>query len=180
MSTLNAARERTEAKLKYATIHLEELRLRRALDPSQGGDFERAHQEAFLFHLLGVRDALFQEINIFYDCGLEMNEVTKKALSDALRVKSEPSPAFEAITELESDESSWIEIARRMRNQLTHQKNVSQHFTSDERKEVIHLKDPLTEKWIEQDYMDLFSNWWTAMRDLVTQLQEKMPGAESD
>ena len=40
---------RTESKLRYAEIHLNELKEQESL---VGSDFERTHQESFLFHLL--------------------------------------------------------------------------------------------------------------------------------
>jgi hypothetical protein len=47
--------ERTDAKLRYATVHLDELKARS--EPWNGDDWERAHYESFFFHLFGARDA---------------------------------------------------------------------------------------------------------------------------
>ena len=45
--------DRTAAKLRYAKVHLDELA---ALKSLCGDDFDRAHQESYLFHLLGAHD----------------------------------------------------------------------------------------------------------------------------
>jgi len=55
MKEIKNVQERTNAKLRYARLHLEELRSYRR--KGSGDDFERSHQEAFLFHLFGTRDA---------------------------------------------------------------------------------------------------------------------------
>ena len=62
-STTKALQERTAAKLRYAEVHLREIR---ELGQPDGGDFDRAHQESFLFHLLSTRDALLAELNVYY------------------------------------------------------------------------------------------------------------------
>jgi hypothetical protein len=58
--------DRTDAKLRYAKLHLEELQAVKRLN---GDDLERSHEEAFLYHLFGARDALLSEINLYYAAG---------------------------------------------------------------------------------------------------------------
>ena len=60
--------ERTHQKLRFARLHLEELK--NLSPPASGNDFERAHHEAFLTQLFGSYDAFLQELNILLDCGL--------------------------------------------------------------------------------------------------------------
>ncbi len=55
--------ERTNAKLRYARVHLDELK---AQGPPNGGDFDHAHQKSFLFHLLGTADAFLAELCHYY------------------------------------------------------------------------------------------------------------------
>ena len=50
-TVIKALQERTGAKLRYAGVHLDELE---AMPSRRGDNFERAHQESFLYHLLGV------------------------------------------------------------------------------------------------------------------------------
>lgn len=51
---LENLRARTDAKLRFAEVHLKELL---ALPRLSGDDFDRAHQESYLYHLIGAKDA---------------------------------------------------------------------------------------------------------------------------
>lgn len=180
MSRLNAARERTDAKLKYAAIHLDELRLRRVLYGSQVGNWERAHQESFLFHLLGVRDALLQEINLFHACGLKMKNVSIGRISQRLVKNGSGSAALRTLMKLEGMTSTWLSIAKRLRNMSTHQRNVHRQLVVDgANDDPQFFRDPLTGKWIETDYIELFTQWHEKATKLVRNLRDKMPGAEN-
>jgi hypothetical protein len=75
---------RTDAKLRYAKIHLDELA---ALPIRNGDDFDRAHQESFLFHLFGVRDAFLAELNHYYRCGLPQHDLTVGKLRNVLKAR---------------------------------------------------------------------------------------------
>ena len=180
MTKLNAARERTEAKLKYAAIHLDELRRRRVLYGSQIGDWERAHQESFLFHLLGVRDALLQEINLFHACGLKMRNVSIGRISQRLVKSGSVSAALRILMKLEGMRSTWLSIAKRLRNTSTHQKNVPRQLIVDgANDDPQFFRDPLTGKWIETNCIDLFAQWHGKAIKLIKNLRGKMPGAEN-
>ena len=61
---LKPLRVRVDSKLRFAEIHLEELRELEAKTPLGGSDFDRAHQESFLFHLFSAKDAFLIELNI--------------------------------------------------------------------------------------------------------------------
>ena len=75
---------RTDAKLRYAKIHLDELA---TLPIRNGDDFDRAHQESFLFHLFGVRDAFLAELNHYYRCGLPQHDLTVGKLRNVLKAR---------------------------------------------------------------------------------------------
>jgi len=156
MSKLNAARERTDAKLRYAAIHLDELKERRGIGRADGSDWERAHQESFLFHLFGVRDALLQEINFFHECGLMPHDVNKRKLTKRLAKMGIQSQAFRTLTRLEGMKSSWISIAARMRNVFTHQKGLPLNFrvhvggVGSEEDGHVSLRDPEIDKLMQK------------------------------
>lgn len=177
MTELHAARQRTDAKLRYTLIYLNELRQRRVDYGSQIGDWERAHQESFLYHLLGVRDALLQEINLFHGCGLMPQHVRKQDLQKRLAKMDVQSPPFETLTRLEAMKSSWIRIAGRMRNTFTHQKGVPRIILVDrERDDPVFLRDPAIDR-LKQRLSDannadegsleeaLAKSEWRAIRD---------------
>lgn len=180
MSKLNAARERTDAKLRYADVHLVELEKGRLLDSEQGTDWEQAHQESFLFHLFGVKDALLQEINLFHVCDLPMRRVSIGSISQKLVKSGSESRALRTLMKLEGMKSTWISAARRFRNVLMHQKNIptTYHWGGENHRKVF-LEDLLTRKLIETDYRDLFKQWHGKATKLVKNLRDKMPGAEN-
>ena len=80
-----------DAKLRYAAVHLEELQA----TERRGSDFDRSHQEAFLFQLSGVRDAFFQECNLRHDCGLDPEKVRRNSLEEKLRASGKEAPSLE-------------------------------------------------------------------------------------
>ena len=68
--TIRSLQDRTDAKLDYAGVHLQEI-LNQELD---GGKFDLAHQESFLFHLCGTRNAFLWELNEYYAAGVARTE----------------------------------------------------------------------------------------------------------
>lgn len=180
MTKLNAAIERTDAKLRYADVLLFEMAAKRLIDPAQGTDWARAHQEGFLFHLLGVRDALLQELNLFHGCGLAIDQVRKADLAAKLEKQDSTSPALDLLNTLESDQTSWLSIASRMRHHSMHRRNVPrQFFVGGASHDLEFLMDPLAGDPIETDYMELFKQWRDEMRQLVQDMRAKMPGDEN-
>jgi len=180
MTQLNAARERTDAKLQYAAVHLDELQQRRRLARADGSPWERAHQESFLFHLLGTRDALLQEINIFHSCGLPMKQVAIGSISQRLVRSGVVSKALRTLMRMEGLRSSWLSVAKRLRHRSTHQKGIPHQFVMDsKRDDPVYLRDPGTGELIEVDFIELFAQWHEKATKLVENLRSKMPGAEN-
>ncbi|MCK5804264.1 MAG: hypothetical protein KAI66_15610 [Lentisphaeria bacterium] len=209
MTKLNAARERTDSKLRYAAIYLDELKVKGGIGRGDGSDWERAHQESFLYHILGVKDGLLQEINLFHQCELVPRHVRKQDLVDRLRKMGIRSHSLSVLVRLERLQSSWISIAGRMRHLFTHQKGVPRKFhVGGEEDGHVHLRDPRIDdlkhnlekagtpellestlaqpEWrairaaSETDCLELFSQWHAEAVKLVENLRSKMPGAEND
>ncbi len=198
MTKLDAARGRTDSKLQYAKVHLTELADRRLEDNSRGGHWERAHQESFLYHLVGVRDALFQEINIAHACGLKTREVNVRDLSVKLMKLGRQSRGLRTLAHLEGMKSSWISIARRQRNHFTHRGDLPRHFHKGGSQDgKVYVTDPLADQLSkkdqkrlaefersivrasETDCVALFTEWCRKAGRLVENLRSKMPGAEN-
>ena len=108
-----ALQERTDAKLRYARVNLDELKEQ---GPLSGNDFDKAHQESFLFHLFGARDALLQELNHYYGANLSPEELTSGKLRAALEGQGLKSEELKALHELEQDEESWYRQTKDMRD----------------------------------------------------------------
>ncbi|MCY7309494.1 MAG: hypothetical protein LH619_01830 [Chitinophagaceae bacterium] len=73
--------DRTDAKLRYADIYVAELRKQ----TSNGDDIDRAHQESFLFHLWGTKDAFLIELNYYYNINLPIDKVKNGTLQVELK-----------------------------------------------------------------------------------------------
>jgi len=176
MTELNAARERTDAKLRYAGVHLDELQMIRR----GGSDFDAAHEESFMFHLFGVRDALLQEINIFHSCGLPIDKITLQRLQKALSDANTSSPALDALSALEKDPNSWLKSLGEMRHHSTHRRNVPRlYHLGGENDGKVFLTDTGRGDIIEEDFVTLFDKWFRKMKKLVEDLRAKMTGAKN-
>lgn len=110
MGTRDNLESRTNAKLEYARIHLEELRGQPEWNPSS--PFVRAHEESCLFHAVGAKDAFLQEINGAYGLGLAMNRVDEPRLEDTLNKAGKASKEVSEIRNLLTPGSaSWLAVA---------------------------------------------------------------------
>lgn len=167
--------ERTDAKLRYAKVHLNELK--NYLNNSSGDDFERAHQESFLFHLFGARDYFLQELNIYYKCNLDIDKVRFRSLKKAMGNKISDYPELACIESLERDENSWLNLAKEMRDHVTHRTNISRMFyLGGENNRKVHLRKPnpkdlVSGDLITTDVPDLFSEWLEKMTELINKLR---------
>jgi hypothetical protein len=178
MTELDTGRERTDAKLRYAALHLDELK--KGGRGRGGSDFDKAHQESYLFQLLGVRDALLQEISIYHSCGLSMGKVSRRSLKKALKDAGASSPALDALVALENDLDSWISCASEMRHRSTHRTHVPRTYHVGGKHDAeIFLTDTRKGQTIEQDYLAVFEIWFGEMKKLVQDLRSRMPGVEN-
>lgn len=165
MNQINNYRNRTNSKLRYAEIHLTELRS--YLRKGSGDDFERCHQESFLYHLFGVRDSLLQELNLHYSCGLAINQVTIKKLEKSLKSKGLISAELNYIIDLEKP-GEWLNDVKEMRDHSTHRGNVPRVFyEGGPNHGEIHLKNPKTNQLIETDTIHIFDVWLSKTQELI-------------
>jgi hypothetical protein len=161
---LKAAQDRVDAKLRYAGVHLDELRKIQR----RGSDFERAHQESYLFHLLGVTDALLQEMNLYYALGLARRRVTVSSIATELQAAGRTSRALTHMIGVERDPESWLNCAKAMRNHATHRASVQRKFHwGGEKHNQASLVDTRTDNEIDRDYLGLYDDWHSEMGDLV-------------
>lgn len=120
-----ALRTRTNSKVEYARVHLNELA---ELPRLSGSVFERAHQESFLFHLFGVRDALLAELNHYYNAGCEPDRISPGKLRDALKKLGVTSAELVELRQLDEASSSWYALAKRMRDHSAHVQGVRRRY----------------------------------------------------
>jgi len=169
------ARNRTDSKLRYAAVHLAEL----AETERRGADFDVAHQESFLFHLLGAQDGLLQEINVVHLNG-QIEKVTYMGIEKAVADCESACPAFVTLKALRDDKDSWLSRAIRMRNWSTHRRSVPRtYYKGGADDGAVHLHDTRNGQEIKVDYVDLFEEWLDNMKKLVEDLRVKMMGANN-
>lgn len=166
---VNAARARTDQKLRYARVHLQELRDHSF---SRHGDFEHAHEESFLFHLFGARDAFLGELNEYYECGLPRNGISIGKLRLALGEKRCASPELQELYVLETDSTTWYAHAKAMRDHATHIHAVPRTFHRGGPTDgQIRLRHPITNTAMQQDFRDEFECWFSEMVKLLATLR---------
>lgn len=167
---LRGLQSRTDAKIRYAEIHLEELQ---ALGHPDGSEFDRAHQESFLLHLLGVRDAFVAELNAYYGANLPAEGLSPGKLRHALQSQGRKCQELVELFTLEQDDTSWYSIAKAMRDHTNHVGGVARAYYlggSDHRQ--VKLRHPKTGATIDEHFLDTFKEWVAKMRALVAKLRQ--------
>jgi hypothetical protein len=160
--------ERTDAKLRYASLHLTELRTHG--EPGRGHDFERAHQEAIFAQLFGAYAALHQELNEDLGCGLAPENVSLGRLRIAMKSKGGVSPKLTALYTLEQDPDSWLGIAKTMRDHVTHVGGIPLAFHAFGPNHTS-MRHPKTRAEIPGEYLDTLEGWIDNMRRLVEKMR---------
>jgi hypothetical protein len=166
----DAPKARTDAKLRYARIHIDALRTQPV---SRGHDFERAHQEASLAQLFGAYAALLQELNIYLGCNLAPDDVTIGKMRKALKNKGKDSPLLSELYDLEKDQSSWFRYAKDMRDHSTHVSGIPlSHYVGGPQDGVTALRNPKTLVEIPGDATDTLSSYLLEMERLVQRFRD--------
>jgi len=157
---------RTDQKLRFARIHLDELIAHHGRD--SGDDFERSHHESFLFHLFGACDAFLQELNIYYAFGLAIAKVSTRELARSMRKRGVTSSELIALEKLESEADSYLGIAKHLRHHSTHRGGIPmQHYFNG----PSYLVHPLTRKVLNEDTVDMFDDWLNRLTELLSGLR---------
>ena len=160
---------RTDRKLRFAQVHLEELKVKGI---SNGDDFDRAHQESFVYHLLGAKEAFLIELNAYYRTELKGQEISMGNLKKALEKKGIQSNELVELYKLENEEESWLFHAKAIRDHSTHISDVPRHFhLGGENHQRVFLSNPKTGQIIERHLIDEFSEWINKMKELIERLR---------
>lgn len=139
----SAARTRTEQKLKYAAIHIQELA--RYEKATSNDDWENAHHESCFFHLAGAVDALLHEINEGYCLGLRLPEVDWRRVAQRLGETGQSSDAFVLCTKEKKRKEHWLNLLYEWRNHGMHRRRIAKDvYASTVQKVDNQFKDPRT------------------------------------
>lgn len=117
------SKSRTDQKLRYAVIHLEELKC--YPNATSNDEWENAHQESCFFHLVGSIEAILHEINDGYSLGLSLHKVTWCRVCEKLNKTGQSSPAFNHLDYLKNKKTSWLALLFEWRNHGTHRRRIS-------------------------------------------------------
>lgn len=167
---LENIQSRCDAKLRYAKLYLDELALIEILG---GSDVERAHSESFLYHLLGAKDSFLHELNIYYGANLTEESVSHGNLRNKLKTMGIKSEELSELYRLENDETSWLSIAKLMRDVSTHVQGVKRSFhIGGVLDGHVFLKHPNTKLDVTGHYIKDFEQWDINMSQLLTKLRE--------
>ena len=113
-------RERTDQKLRYARIQLDELE--EYPDANSNDDWENAHQEGCFYHLCGAVEGLLHEIDEGYELGLALWDIKRPKVTQKLSQKKKGSAALDCLTALWNDKASWLSLLTELRNHGAHRR----------------------------------------------------------
>jgi hypothetical protein len=161
---------RTEAKLRYADVQLVEIE---KLPGLTADDFERSHQEGFLFHLKGAFEAFLAEINCYYSCGLKADGISPGKLREKIKDRTGSNAAeLVELRRLETLDGEWLAHAEAMRDHSTHQGGVPRViYRGGELDGQTHLRNPITGAVIEKNYPIVFREWLVEAEQLILRLR---------
>ena len=166
--------DRTDAKLRYARLHLNEI-LHYA-SPTRGEDFELAHVESLLFHVVGAKDSLLQEINDAYGRLLQPHKVNEESLKRTLTKRNTRCEALDKLLELESDDESWLAQTIELRNQGTHRCHIARSiYLGGEEDGQRYFINPRTSQEIRADEGLFLADCIDDMTLLVRDLRLMLP-----
>lgn len=174
-------RSRTDEKLRYAEIHLEELKAKGIYN---GDDFSIAHLESFLFQLLGAKDAFLIELYKYYGCPLPTDGISNRKLRDALRKQNKKdSDERSELYSLENNKEGWLSKAKKMRDDSTHLFGINLVHNSSPVCGVpsrnrwrwshkVTISDPEMNQYYGQDVFNLLTEWLANMKELLDRLRK--------
>ena len=162
-------RTRTEQKLRYAKLHLDELA---AMPSGHGHDFERAHHEAVFAQLIGAYHAFLTELNDILICGLDPNGITAGKLRKSLKAKGRQSAVLGRLHQMREDTTCWLKNLLDLRDTSTHISGIPLVFYAggiEDGKTA--FKHPTTLKEFPDDATATLAKWVDNMRSLTDQLR---------
>jgi hypothetical protein len=155
MSYSDPMKNRVNFKLNAAYSHLEKLKRLEAANKVLSGDKMETemHIDEFFYHLVGVKDALLQEINSELNLSIAPHEVTIDSINTALNRKGvDARKITKEICNMISDESDPLWLINEFHNHSKHRNIIGKAIAivvgiSD----TISLRNPRTGKEVRTD-----------------------------
>lgn len=172
MAGPNPYEERTTQKLEFAKIYLDE----RLKHGETGATLERAHEETFLFHLIGAKDSFLQEINHAFGLRLPEHSVNERTLRTGLQGARKSCTALDEIEALLQDQHSWLHLANWFRNQGMHRDSIKRGFYAGGQKDgTAEFIDPYSKQPMGQSLSAFLSDCFDRMVKLILRLRSTLP-----
>jgi hypothetical protein len=165
---------RTDDKLDYAEIHLEEIVSR----PQVGiaDQFERAHEESVLFHVVGAKDAFLQETSAAYGLGLRKNQIKEKTLEQRLKSKGLRCSALTRLQKFQSRKNSWLADAIELRNQGMHRASISRMFDEGgPQRGRVFFRSPRKRTYLDKPIPEFLGDCISRIRRLLSRYRTMLP-----
>ncbi|ERM81778.1 hypothetical protein P872_19175 [Rhodonellum psychrophilum GCM71 = DSM 17998] len=159
-------KERTDSKLRYAQLYLDELKNPK----TSGSDSEKAHQESFLFHLNGVSDAFLAEINEIYGLGIKAKNLSIKSLKAAKSNSKKPIEEAKKLSKL-MDKKNWLSELKSFNPHLVPKSKNGKKTKSKDKAETANLMDQISQI-PANPVLEKFEEWQAKMSKLILELRE--------
>ena len=109
---------RTDQKLRYALVHVDELHA--YINQGANDDWENAHEESCLFHLVGAVESTFSEMNDVYGLGLAEHEIGFRKLKECAATNPDLQKTFKVYTDARD---GWLGLVYEIRNVMAHRRH---------------------------------------------------------
>jgi len=159
-------KELTDTKLRYSQLYLDDLK-----NPKiAGSDAEKAHQQSFLFHLNGVVDAFFAELNEIYNLGIQEKNLSLEKLKNAKSDSKKPIKEASKIKKLYG-KKNWLAELKSFNPHLPLSDKKAKKTKGKAKEETSNLVEQISQI-PTNPLLDKFEEWQSKMRKLVSELRE--------
>lgn len=159
-------KELTDSKLRYSQLYLDELKNAKIA----GSDSEKAHQQSFLFHLNGVLDAFYGELNEIYNLGIQEKNLSLEKLKNAKSDSKKPIKEALKIKKLYG-KKNWLGELKSFNPQLPPIDKKAKKAKGKTKEEPSNLVEQISQA-PSNPVLDKFEEWLSKMRKLVSEFRE--------
>lgn len=162
----SSLKELTDSKLRYSQLYLDELKNPK-IASSEG---EKAHQQSFLFHLNGVVDAFYAELNEIYSLGIKDKKISLESLKNAKSDSKKSIKEAKKISKL-LGKKNWLAEVKSFNPQLPQINKKAKKIKGKTKEEPSSLVEQINQS-PSNPVLEKFEEWQAKMRKLVSELRE--------
>ncbi|WP_415901502.1 DUF6586 family protein [Neptuniibacter sp. QD29_5] len=164
---------RTNQKLSFTRLHLEQLK--KAQDDTSWSKHAliESYNESVLFHLTSAYDAFLREIAEWYKVDTEIFQ-GYRALAAEMGKTGVESPELSQLSNLESDDSSWLHKMMSAYEACWHGADSKQAVTETSSVSEIHVLQINPDHAEDGEIITEYQTWFDSLSELVNRLREGM------